>query len=63
MSPFEAFLVEFTSSALLRLGLVSGSAVNGLPGTLLESIMGDLQRLVRSSTGLTVAAHCLCDVE
>ena len=63
MSPFEAFLVELTSSAMLRLGLVSGSAVSGLPGTLLESIMGDLQRLVRSSTGLTVAAHCLCDVE
>ena len=59
----EAFLVEITSGALLRLGLVSGPALHGLPGTLLEGIMGDLQRLVRNSRDLTVAAHCLCDVE
>jgi len=63
ISPLEAFLVEITSSALLRLGLVSGPSLHGLPGTLLESIMGDLQRLVRNSSDLTVAAHCLCDVE
>jgi len=63
ISPLEAFLVEITSSALLRLGLVSGPSVHGLPVTLLESVVGDLQRLVRNGRDLTVAAHCLCDVE
>jgi len=63
MSPLEAFLVEITSSALVRLGLVSGPSLRGLSVTLLESIMGDLQQLVRNSGDLTVAAHCLCDVE
>jgi protease-4 len=63
ISPFEAFLVEITSGALLRLGLVTGPGSSGLPGSLLESILGYLQRLVRNGSDLTVAAHCLCDVE
>jgi protease-4 len=63
ISPLEAFLVEITGSALLRLGLVSGAGFSGLPGDLAESILGDLQRVVRNSSDLAVAAHCLCDVE
>jgi len=63
ISSLEELLVKMTSGAMLRLGLVSGPAASGFPGTLLESIMGDLQRLVRNSNDLTVAAHCLCDVE
>jgi hypothetical protein len=35
----------------------------GLPSTLLENILRDLQVLARSSGGLSIAAHCLCDVE
>ena len=63
ISPLEAFLVEFTSSAMLRLGLVSDLAIAGLPRTLLENISRDLRRLAGSGGGITVAAHCLCDVE
>ena len=63
ISPIEAFLVELTSSAMLRLGLTSNVAIAGLPRTLLENISGDLRRLAGGGNGLTVAAHCLCDVE
>jgi protease-4 len=63
VSPLEAFLVELTSSAMLRLGLVSDSAIAGLPRTLLENISGDLRRLAGNGSGVTVVAHCLCDVE
>jgi protease-4 len=63
VSPIEAFLVELTSSTMLRLGLVSDLAVAGLPRTLLENISGDLRRLAGSGSGVTVVAHCLCDVE
>jgi hypothetical protein len=30
---------------------------------LVENILEDLNVLMRSSRGLSVAAHCLCDVE
>jgi protease-4 len=63
ISPLEAFLVELTSSAMLRLGLVSDLAIAGLPRTLLENISHDLRRLAGGGSGVTVAAHCLCDVE
>jgi protease-4 len=63
ISPIEAFLVELTSSAMLRLGLASNGSFAGLPHTLLENISGDLRRLAGSGSGVTVAAHCLCDVE
>ena len=65
MSPFEAFLVEITSEAMLRLGPKFSIGWSGLPSTLVENILGDLRLLARSGggNGVTVAAHCLCDVE
>jgi len=63
ISPIEAFLVEITSSAMARVGAGFGRGFTGLPGTLLENIASDLRVLARSSRGVTVAAHCLCDVE
>jgi len=63
ISPLEAFLIEITGSAMLRLGFDFGSVIGGLPATLLDSVLADLRRLSRSSGGITVAAHCLCDVE
>jgi len=63
ISPFEAFLVEITGSAMVRLGMNFGAGFAALPGTLLENIAGDLRLLAGSSKGMTVAAHCLCDVE
>jgi len=65
MSPFEAFLVEVTSEAMLRLGPKFSIGWSGLPSSLVENILGDLRLLARSGggNGVTVAAHCLCDVE
>jgi protease-4 len=63
ISPLEAFLVELTSGAMLRLGLAPDSLITGLPRTLLENITGDLRRLAGGGSGVTVVAHCLCDVE
>jgi protease-4 len=66
LSAFEAFLIEITGSAMVNLGLhrASGPAgIGALPATLLENILRDLRVLTRNSSGLTVAAHCLCDVE
>jgi len=61
ISPIEAFLVEITSSAMLRSGL-QFDGLAGLRGTLLENIVRDL-RMLAGNGGITVAAHCLCDVE
>jgi len=65
ISPFEAFLVEITSEAMIRLGPNFNTAFHGLPSTLVENILGDLRLLARTGNarGVTVAAHCLCDVE
>jgi len=63
VSPLEAFLIEITGSAMLRLGFDFGSVIGGLPATLLDGILSDLRRLSNGSSGVTVAAHCLCDVE
>jgi protease-4 len=63
ISPLESFLVEITSEAMVRLGLNISPGIAGLSGTLLEDILGDLRMLARSSNGMTVAAHCLCNVE
>jgi protease-4 len=62
LSPFESFLIEITGSAMVRLGL-GPAGMPRLPGTLVENILEDLNVLMRSSQGLSVAAHCLCDVE
>jgi protease-4 len=62
LTPFESFLVEITGGVMLRLGL----ADSGLPilrDSLLDKLLGDLGMLARTSSGLMIAAHCLCDVE
>jgi protease-4 len=62
LSPFETFLFEMVGSAMTRFDLgVSG--LNSLHSTLLENILSDLGMLARTGEGLTIAAHCLCDVE
>jgi len=64
ISAIEAFLIEITSGVMLRLAPSLGQGVlGGLPGTLVENIVSDLRRLAPSGSGVTVAAHCLCDVE
>jgi protease-4 len=62
LSPFETFLLELTSSAAVRLGLVR-SGMSGLPGALLEDLLSDLSLLARSGDGPVLAAHCLCNVD
>jgi protease-4 len=62
LSALEAFLFEMVGSAMAHFELgISG--LGGLHSTLLENIMRDLDVLVRSNDGLTIAAYCLCDVE
>jgi hypothetical protein len=46
--------------ARFELGL---SARPMLADTLLGGILEDLERLVASNEGLTIAAHCLCDID
>ncbi|MBT8048523.1 MAG: signal peptide peptidase SppA [Xanthomonadales bacterium] len=62
LSPFEAFLFEMMGSAMGHF-IPGVSGFDQLRGTLLEDILDDLNVLARSNSGLTVAAHCLCDVE
>ena len=62
LTPFESLLMEFTGSVAARLGL-AGSGLPALRSSLLENLLRDLAVLARSSGGLTVAAHCLCDVQ
>lgn len=62
LSAFETFLFEMVGEAMMHFDLgISG--LNRLHSTLLENILSDLNVLARSSEGLTIAAHCLCDVE
>jgi protease-4 len=62
LSAVETFLFEMMGSAMVHFDLgVSGLA--GLHSTLLENIISDLKVLSRSNDGITIAAHCLCDVE
>jgi protease-4 len=62
LSPFESFLIEITGSVMVRFGL-GAVGMPRLPGTLAEGILNDLKVLVRNGQGLSIAAHCLCDVE
>ena len=63
LTPFESFLLELAGSAMARVGF-GQSGLATLPSGLLERLAADLDVLVRSSGGgLSVAAHCLCDVE
>ena len=62
LSAVETFLFEMMGSAMARFDLgISGLA--GLHNTMLENIISDLKMLSRSNDGITIAAHCLCDVE
>jgi protease-4 len=62
LSAFETFLFNIVGSTMARFELgISG--LGGLHNTLLENIISDLDVLVRSNESLTIAAHCLCDVE
>jgi protease-4 len=62
LSSFENLLIEMMGSAMARFGLAN-TAASVFHGTLFENILSDLQRLVRNGNGITIAAHCLCDVE
>jgi protease IV len=63
LTPFESFLVEMTSNVMAGFGL-GRSGLPTLPSTLFERLAADLGVLARSSGGgLSVVAHCLCDVE
>jgi protease-4 len=63
LSPFESFLLEMASNTMARVGL-GQSSLPTLPRGLLERLAADLDVLLRSSGGgLSVVAHCLCDIE
>jgi hypothetical protein len=62
LTPFESLLMELTGGAMARLGLAS-SRLPVLRSSLLDNLLRDLGVLARSDVGLTIAAHCLCDVE
>jgi protease-4 len=61
LSPFEAMLLDMTGGVATRLG--AGPRASSLPLSLFENILADLKLLVAGNEGLTIAAHCLCDVE
>ena len=62
LSSIEALLFEMVGSVMTRFDLgISG--FGPLHNTLLENILSDLRVLSRSNEGMTIAAHCLCDVE
>ena len=62
LSTVETFLFEMMGSTMAHFELgISGLA--GLHSTLMENIISDLKVLSRSNDGITIAAHCLCDVE
>jgi len=62
LSAFEAFLLEMTGGAMAHFDL-GISSLDRLHSTLLENIISDLKVLSRSNEGITIAAHCLCNVE
>ena len=62
LSAFESFLFEMVGGAMARFDWEL-SGFETLHNTLLENILSDLRMLARSSEGLTIAAHCLCDVQ
>jgi protease-4 len=62
LSAVETFLFEMVGSVMARFDWeISG--LGALHNTLLENILSDLRILARSNEGLTIAAHCLCDVQ
>ena len=62
MTAFEALLIEMTGGVMARF-MPSMVRMPAIHNSLFESIMDDLDFLMRSNDEPTVAAHCLCDVE
>jgi protease-4 len=62
ISALETFLIEITGTVMAKAAL-GNSEMLALRNTLLEDLLNDLKILSRSSTGLNLAAHCLCRVE
>jgi protease-4 len=62
LSAVESFLFEMVGSVATRFNL-GLTGLGPLNNTLLENLLSDLRVLSRSNEGLTIAAHCLCDVE
>lgn len=62
LSSIEAFLFEMVGSVMTRFN-PGISGIGPLHNTLLENILSDLRVLSRSNEGMTIAAHCLCNVE
>lgn len=62
LSPLESMLFDMLGSAMVHFDL--GLSNYGLlHHSLFENILGDLKLLAAGSEGITIAAHCLCDVE
>ncbi len=62
LSTFETMLFEMVGSAMLRFDL--GISTNPLiTNSLLGKILDDLRFLAASNEGLTIAAHCLCEID
>ena len=62
LSPFETMLFEMVGSAMVRFELGLSASPLGAH-TLFGKILQDLQFLAASNEGLTIAAHCLCEVD
>ncbi|MEE4216753.1 MAG: signal peptide peptidase SppA [Xanthomonadales bacterium] len=62
LSAFEAMLFEMVGSAMLRFELgISTSPL--ISNSLFGKILDDLRFLAASNEGLTIAAHCLCEID
>lgn len=62
LSTFETMLFEMVGSAMLRFDL--GISTNPLiTNSLFGKILDDLRFLAASNEGLTIAAHCLCEID
>lgn len=62
LSTFETMLFEMVGSAMLRFDL--GISTNPLlSNSLFGKILDDLRFLAASNEGLTIAAHCLCEID
>ena len=62
ISTFETLLIEITGTAMAKAGL-GNSEMLSLRHTMLEDLLNDLKILLRTTKGLSIAAHCLCRVE
>lgn len=63
LSPLEAMMLEMVGSAATRLELGLARSNTMFANSLLGKILEDLHFLMANTDGLTIAAHCLCDIE